>query len=276
MMSMRDVRTLATGLDHPEGVALGPDGLLYAGGEAGQVYRVDPATGKVDQIAQSDGGYMLGLCLDAEGAVYICDAGKAAVLRVDPSGAVDTWCAAAGGEPFVCPNWPAFAPDGSLYVSDSGPEDPALVEGRIVRIPPDGGDGEPLALPPLHFPNGLAVCADGTLVLLESFTPRLVAVRDSGPETLAELPGTVPDGVAVDSDGGFIVSCYYPYHVYRVPPGGGPAELVLDDATGTQFPMPTNVCFFGDDLATLAVASLGGYTLSAADIGVRGHPLTLP
>ena len=30
----------ADGLDHPEGVTAGPDGTLYAGGEAGQIYRV--------------------------------------------------------------------------------------------------------------------------------------------------------------------------------------------------------------------------------------------
>ena len=29
------------GMDHPEGVAVGLDGKVYAGGEAGQVYRVD-------------------------------------------------------------------------------------------------------------------------------------------------------------------------------------------------------------------------------------------
>ena len=30
----------ADGLDHPEGVTVGPDGTVYAGGEAGQIYRV--------------------------------------------------------------------------------------------------------------------------------------------------------------------------------------------------------------------------------------------
>ena len=33
-------RTFADGLDHPEGVSRGPNGLVYAGGEAGQVYKV--------------------------------------------------------------------------------------------------------------------------------------------------------------------------------------------------------------------------------------------
>src|SRR2546425_19387 len=83
-------------------------------------------------------------------------------------------------------------------------------------------------------------------------------VRDSGLRVLADLAGTVPDGVALTAEGGYVVSCYYPFHIYYVPPEGGAAELLLDDATGTQFPMPTNVCFFGDGLATLAVASLGG------------------
>src|SRR6266550_8169656 len=118
---MSDVRTIASGLDHPEGVALGPDGLLYACGESGQVYRVDPASGSVEQIARSEGGSMIGLCLAAEGSIYVCDAARAAVLRVDQSGAVETWCEAAGGKPLVCPNWPAFASDGSLYVSDFWP-----------------------------------------------------------------------------------------------------------------------------------------------------------
>ena len=276
MLSMTDVRTLAAGMDHPEGVALGPDGRLYAGGEAGQIYRVEPDTGDVEQIAASAGGFMLGLCLDAAGAVYVCDAGRGAVLRLDSSGSLETWCEAADGTRLTCPNWPAFARDGSLYVSDSGPEDPGLAAGRIVVVPPGGGDAVALDLPPLHFPNGLAVAAEGTLVVLESFSPRLLEVSESGLHVLAEFPGRVPDGVALDAEGGYVVSCYYPYHVYRVPPGGGAPELLLGDATGTQFPMPTNVCFFGVELATLAVAALGGSTLSAVDIGRRGAPLHYP
>ena len=35
-----EVRNFVTGLDHPEGIAVGLDGTLYAGGEAGQIYRI--------------------------------------------------------------------------------------------------------------------------------------------------------------------------------------------------------------------------------------------
>src|SRR5437867_13200890 len=102
---MEDVRTLATGLDHPEGIALGPDTLLYAGGEAGQVYRVDPTKGETQQIAASEGGYMLGLCLAAAGAIYICDAGIGPVLRVDPPAAPATSCEAAARTRLTSPPW---------------------------------------------------------------------------------------------------------------------------------------------------------------------------
>jgi sugar lactone lactonase YvrE len=272
---MRDVRVIAAGLDHPEGVTLGPDGMLYAGGEAGQVYRVDPENGTVEQIAAVAGGYMLGLCCDEAGRVYVCDAGNAAVWRIGADGSVDRWCDVADGGRLMCPNWPAFAPDGTLYVSDSGPEDPERVEGRVLRIPPGGGDAEALDVRPLHFANGLALLQDGDLVVHESYAHRMVAIRASGVEEVAHFGRAIPDGVAVAADGGFVVSMYYPYELHRISEGGTP-ELMLHDAFGSVFPMPTNVCFYGDGLTTLAVASLGGQALSAVEPGIAGAPLHYP
>ena len=40
MPALEAFETVATGLDHPEGIAVGPDGALFAGGEAGQLYRI--------------------------------------------------------------------------------------------------------------------------------------------------------------------------------------------------------------------------------------------
>jgi sugar lactone lactonase YvrE len=275
MPTMSDVRVLATGLDHPEGVALGQDGMLYAGGEAGQVYRVDPATGSLDEIAAVTDGYLLGLCCDAAARLYVCDAANAVVWRVGTDGSVERWCDSAAGGPLTCPNWPAFAPDGTLYVSDSGSEDPGHVDGRVLRIPPGGGDAEVLEVRPLHFANGLAVLEDGDLVVLESFSHRMVAVRSSGVEEIARFGTAIPDGVAVTADGGFVVSMYYPNELYRVTPQGEP-ELLLHDMFGTVFPMPTNACFYGEGLRTLAVSSLGGHALTAFDVDFPGRALHYP
>ena len=80
--------TIATGLDHPECVSRGPDGALYAGGEAGQIYRID-GDGSVRELA-STGGFIYGVTLDGSGNVYACDYGNASVKRISPNGDVTT------------------------------------------------------------------------------------------------------------------------------------------------------------------------------------------
>lgn len=268
-------RTLAEELDHPEGIALGPDGMLYAGGEAGQIYRIDPAGGS-EQIADT-GGFVLGLCLDGAARVYACDSGRRAVLRVTPAaGTVEVWCDAAGGRPLRAPNWPVFAPDGTLWVSDSGPEDPAVAEGTLVRVPPHGGDGDLVDVPALAFSNGLALAPDGALHVVESFKPGVSVLRDGRLEPYVQLPGTVPDGLALDAEGGLLVSCYQPNRVLRVPPDGGTPEVVLDDWSGLALPMPTNIAFFGEGLSELAIASLGGWAVQAIATPWHGQPLEYP
>ena len=54
LRDLAEFRTWANGLDHPEGVAEGPDGTIYAGGELGQVYRIAP-DGTAKQIGMVDG-----------------------------------------------------------------------------------------------------------------------------------------------------------------------------------------------------------------------------
>jgi gluconolactonase len=275
MLTTADLRVVVRGLDHPEGVATGPDGLLYAGGEAGQVYRIDPVAESVEQIAET-GGFVLGLAHDAAGRIYACDAGRAEVVRIDPAtGAVESYCASAAGRALRAPNWPAFAPDGSLIVSDSGTEDLAIRDGLLLRVPRGGGDAEVFDLPPLHFPNGLAVDAEGAVHVLESFTPRLVTVRDSATEVVAEFRDTIPDGVALTADGGFVVTCYYPYRLFHVR-RDRTVEVLLEDRTGIHLQMPTNVSFFGDGLRRLAIAALGGWSITAVELPFAGAPVHYP
>ena len=59
-----DVSVLVDGLDHVEGIVWGLDGYCYAGGEAGQIYRIDVERREAVQIADT-GGLVLGVALDA-------------------------------------------------------------------------------------------------------------------------------------------------------------------------------------------------------------------
>ena len=268
-------RVLAEGLDHPEGVAWDAGrGVVWAGGEDGQLYAVSLEDGQVELAARAP-GFVLGLAVDGAGRVVACasDDGSVCVLE---DGAVRRLLTAVDGEDLVLPNFPAFAADGSLFVSASGTW--SRNDGRIVRLDPDGR-AETFSRAPSRFTNGLAVSADGRwLWVVESYDPALTRfdLRDGGaPEVVAKLHGTVLDGLAPTADGGLLISCYRPDRVYHLPPDGSP-EVVAQDPQGTLLAAPTNVCFAGPQLDRVVSANLGRWHLTELDLGLTGAPLHAP
>jgi sugar lactone lactonase YvrE len=169
-----------------------------------------------------------------------------------------------------------FTPDGTLIVSVSGSEDPKECDGHLVCVPPGGGEAKILETRPIHYSNGLALATDGTLFVLESFTPRILVLRDGDLETYVDLPATVPDSLALDEEGGLVISCFQPNRILRVPPDGDQPEVVLDDWTGRRLLTPTNVAFYGPNLKNLAIASLCGWRISAINVPWRGQKLNYP
>jgi gluconolactonase len=269
--------TVATDLDHPEGVAAGPDGRLYAGGEAGQIYRID-ADGSVREIA-STGGFIYGVALDAAGDVYACDYGNASLMRISSAGVVTTHSAGTPERPMRVPNFSAFDADGNLYVTDSGEwgDD----DGVIYRVANDGATVVWTDLAP-RFPNGCCLDADGrTILVVESHGRAIVRIpiRDDGtagePQPVADLTGSQPDGIALAEDGSMFVGCYRPDTIFRVNPDGS-SEVFAEDPDGVILNQPTNVAFAGEGFDRLVVSSLGGWSLIAAEAGVRGLPLRYP
>jgi sugar lactone lactonase YvrE len=232
--------------------------------------------GEPEEIANT-GGFNLGLCCDAIGAIYACDWGNLRVARIAPDGTVSTYCDSAGGSPLTCPNYNAFAMDGSMWLSDSGSDFPEPGDGRLLRIPANGGDAEVIDLRPLNFPNGLCVGADGAVFVVESYhRPGVVVYRDGVLRDYISLPPSVPDGVAIAESGALYVSCFQPNTIFRIPPGGGSPEVFLDDWMGIRMLTPTNVAFFGDGLGSLAMASLAGWEIKAVGVAESGLPLSYP
>ena len=269
---------LADGLNHPEGVTWNPiDGSIYAGGEGGEYYAVT-LEGDLTQVGSS-GGSLLGLAVDGRGRVYACDAGKGEISRMDPSsGAVETYARGVDGGDMDCPNVAAFGPDGVLYVTCSGED------GRpeIVRISPGATTVDRWTTAVPAYPNGCLVTPDDSaLVVVEARAERIVRVpiRADGsagePETIAELPDTDADGIALDAEGNYWVTLYRPDGIVRVAPDGR-TDLVVDDHLASTLDAPTNIAWVGSNLDRAVVANVGGTTISIADLGVAGEPLHLP
>lgn len=277
LLRTADFTTLVAGLDHPEGVAFGPDGHVYAGGEAGQVYRIT-LEGDCTQVATT-GGFALGLCLDADGNIYVCDNGHHTVMRVTSSGEVSTYSRGSADRRMVTPNYPVFDHRGNLYVSDSG--NWHADDGCLFRIRP-GGLTEVVSDELTQFPNGMALGPDGTelfVVLSTSSSVVKVALHADGnvgsPRPVVELPRTVPDGLAFDAAGNLYISCYAPSAIYRLTPGGEVA-LLAEDWESTQIAGPTNVAFCGPDLTTLVVGTVSRWHLARVSMSIPGHPLAYP
>ena len=277
LMRIDDFAPFVHGLDHPEGVTAGPDGTVYAGGEAGQIYRVDLA-GSFEQIATT-GGFVLGLCLDGDGAIYACDLALSAVMRVGPDGAVSTYSKGAPNRPIAVPNSPVFDASGNLYVSDSG----GWKErgGCLFRIRP-GGETEVVGERLEAFPNGMALHPDGDrLYVVLSNLPGVVSLElgDDGavgpPQSVVELPRHVPDGLAFDVEGNLYIACYTPDVIYRLTPGGT-LDVLAEDWESATFATPTNIVFAGPGRETLVVASLSRWHLTKGAMPIAGAALQYP
>lgn len=277
LVPLEHFTTLIDGLDHPEAVTYGPDGHLYAGGEAGQIYKIS-LVGESSELGTT-GGFILGLCLDAESNIYACDQKRREILRLSQGGALETYSSGTLERPLRVPNYPVFDAQGNLYVSDSGGW--RKNDGCLFCIRP-GGVATVVSTALSAFPNGLALAPDGrTLFIVLSTLAAVAAVTlhpdgtVGAPKIVVELPGTVPDGLAFDEAGGLYISCYAPSCVYRFSPHGT-LELVVNDPECTQVATPTNLAFAGSGLCTLVLASLSRWHLASAPAPVPGYPLNYP
>jgi gluconolactonase len=255
----------ATGIDHPECVAFDRDGFLWAGGEAGQVYRIDPA-GKVEQVCTL-GSFNGGLAFSPEDELFVCNPAKG-IVRVGRDGKQEVFAMQADGTKILCANFIVFDAAGNLYVTDSG--DWQKGNGRLCRFTPDG-QGKTLA-GPFGYANGLALSADERfLFMVESDSERVFRFDLSTGKhaVLAEGVSRLPDGLALDSAGNLYVTCYASDDIHRVTLAGK-RELVAHDRWAIKISRPTNLAFHD---GWMYVANLGRQTISRTKVDFQGQPL---
>lgn len=275
---LESLELLGQGLDHPEGICATSDGQIFIGGEAGQLYRLE-TDNTVTEIL-STGGFMLGLAADGEGRIYAIDMAPRCVWRIDPVRATkEVWAAGSETRKFKTPNWGLFDAAGAYYLSDSG--DWGASNGCVWRIPP-GGEPEVWTDSVPNFPNGMALSADDSkLLVLESYPGALVevSIKPDGSagerRELCAMDDTVPDGVALTVDGAVYIACYRPDAVYRWHPDEG-LSLTAEDPRGTVLAAPTNIVFVGADHDQILVPNIGRWHLTKIPVGVRGIPLHYP
>ena len=264
-----NIRPLVDGLDHPEGVAYDPDAhVIWAGGEAGQLYRVDLGAETYEEVARAP-GFVLGVAVDGRGRLAVCASADGSLCGYDGTSVrrLVTGLTQA--------NYPAFAADGTLYVSASGGwgDD----DGWIERVAADG-TSETLTRERPCFTNGLAVSPDGRrLWLVESLRParcrgstwrpapsrRSIASRarcstgSRSPTTAAcWSAATAPTASTTTATTG----------AWRSSPRTRRARCIAS---------PTNVCFAGE--LAWSARNLGRWHLTLyEDTGLRGAPLHRP
>ncbi|MFY0628475.1 MAG: SMP-30/gluconolactonase/LRE family protein [Reichenbachiella sp.] len=265
----------AEGLDHPECIAVHPDGSLWAGGEAGQIYHITENGTTVKEVT-STGGFILGIAF-SPGAEWmaICDLGKKCMWRMDMKDYSLKELPVTNHQ-FNIPNYAVFDRSGNLYVSESGEFKEKL--GKVIKYDTDGV-GKVWSNELFEFANGMALGKGGDhLYIVSSFLPgieRIEIKADGSPgvrEVYCTLPKTIPDGISFDENGNLYVSCYTPNSIYKVTPERE-VTVFVDDWEAHTLSNPTNTAFGGENFDQMFTANLGRWHITSIEVGVKGLKL---
>lgn len=243
---------VAEKLAFPEGPVWHDAALYFVEIAAGTVSRYRAGHG-VERCALPGGGPN-GATLGPEHVLYVTQNGgmtrdnrkTPGIERVALNGEVSALTSEVSGAALVAPNDLAFGPDDRLYFTDPrGWPDPARNKnaGRIYAWDVARGCGELIIELGAVFPNGIAFDREGTLFWTETFSRRVMKLRDGQPELVAQLPERhFPDGFCIDEDGRLYVASTYGHCVSIIEGDRIVDRLLCGDG------MPTNCCFAADDL----------------------------
>jgi sugar lactone lactonase YvrE len=257
---------------------------------------------------------------DAQGRLLLLDKTSGRIIRLDPrTGAqtpysqvpdLPTCSAAPSGTPCSpavadlapMPDYAAWGPDGSLYVTD-------YQQAVIWRIPPAGGpariwladrrlDGGPfgtacLTLMPDHHTLLLDQASNGGLGALNPSTGKLYSVPIQGDGSAGPLtqiwesgPADAPDGCALAASGDIYLALVGASNqVVELTPSGAEIARFAQQYTGTNnssvpFDSPSGIAFLGTELIIANQSYFAGSKANQALLGLEtgepGAPVYVP
>ncbi|RMF40264.1 MAG: hypothetical protein D6754_03575 [Alphaproteobacteria bacterium] len=293
MIALEDLQFVGKGLARPECVLATADGVLHVADWRGGVTLIAPDGRQQTVLAGGDfkprpngiailpeGGWLLAHLGDEDGGVY----------RLGPDGTLTPELLEVEGAALPPTNYVHLDGAGRLWVTVSTRRQPrslgyrpdcddgfvVLVDGRGARIVADG----------LGYTNECLVHpVTGRLYLNETFARRLTRfdVADDGTltnrTTIAEFgPGTFPDGLTFDAEGGIWITSIVSNRLIRVAPDGS-QQVILEDANAQalarveaayragEMGRPHLDRSFGRRLQNISSAAFGGPDLGTLYLG---------
>ena len=276
---MDAIETIATNIPGAEGIAVANDRRIFLGAEDGWIYTIS-LSGDVSQFAKTP-GRPLGIAIDKQGNLFVCDWEAHAVYKVTASGEVSRFADSDGLHKMQFPNFCVFDDQGNLYVSARGTSRRNAQiynpDGKIFRISPTGqcelfADG-------LYQANGLAMRrGQSALYVIQTAIDdvlRLEIRPDGGlgnSHTYASNLAGSPDGMAFTESGDLLVVTGLHEIIYRVTTTNR-TEIFLEDKDAEKLIAPANPAFGGTNLDELYITNLLGNSVSRIRGVPRGQPL---
>ena len=189
----------------------------------GFVSRVS-ADGKMVSLKWIDGSHP-GTRLDAPkglaihgDTLVIADVGCVRLFNLHTGAALGVW-----DVPGVLMNDVSFAPDGTLYVTDTGPgagKSDGVDHDAVFHFIAPNHPTEVVAGSDLSGPDGI-VASDSDFVYATFGANRVDRITRSGARTtLVTLPGKKVDGLRELNDGSFVITSWDAHSVFRLMPNG--------------------------------------------------------
>ena len=301
----------------PRGAAVGPDGNIYVADTENSIIRKVTPSGVVTTLAGSglrgngDGTGAAasfrgpnGICIDADGNIYVADTDNNRIRKVTQEGVVTTLAGSGAlgfadgsntGALFAGPFGVTIGLDGNIYVADTG-------NNRIRKVTPEGvvttvaGSGSggfsdallgPSSAASFNSPKAVAVGIDGNIYVADTFnsrirkvTPQGVVTTLAGQATIGSADGigavasfNLPNHISAAKDGNIYVADTGNNRIRKVTPQGVVTTLVGNlagyaDGTGSAalFSGPSAVAIDPD--GNIYIADTGNNRIRKIDSGL--------